>query len=244
MSDAGHSASADHVHEIGRQLHARLCLVLGIMAIVPACRGYPLNQTLLLIRHGHVPGITPDRFRGRMELALTEEGLEQASRTADYVCRTCQPAAIFCSPMGRCVSTAQAISERCHLPVEIVQSLTDIDYGGWQWKTKEEVARDSPEQYRTWMERPALMQFPGGESFQNLLTRAADAVRAALARSTEGPLILVAHDSVNRAMLLQLLDLPMSAYWRLAQSPCAISEVQISQERIVLARLNQTTHLT
>jgi broad specificity phosphatase PhoE len=114
----------------------------------------------------------------------------------------------FCSSMGRCVTTAQAISERCHLPVEIAHSLNDIDYGDWQWKTKEEVARDWPEQYRTWLERPALMQFPGGESFQTLLTRAADALRAALSRNTDGPLILVAHDSVNRAMLLQLLDLP------------------------------------
>jgi phosphoserine phosphatase len=203
-----------------------------------------LNQTLLLVRHGHVPGITPDRFRGRMELTLTEEGLQQASKTADYICRTWQPSAIYCSPMGRCVATAHAIGTRCNLPIEITQSLNDVDYGSWQWKTKDEVARDSSEQYQTWMERPALMRFPGGESFQDLLARAADAVRAALALNAAGPVVLVAHDSVNRAMLLQLLDLPMSAYWRLAQSPCAISEVQISPESIVLARLNQTSHLS
>lgn len=205
--------------------------------------GGRLKQTLLLVRHGHVEGITPDRFRGRMELALTNLGLQQANRTAEYISRTWKPSAIYCSPMGRCMTTAEIIGARCDLRIAIDPNLNDIDYGDWQWKTKDEVARDFPEQYRTWMERPALMRFPGGESFQDLLSRAADAVRAALALNSMDPVILVTHDSVNRAMLLQLLDLPMSGYWRLSQSPCAITEVQVSPEHIVLARLNQTTHL-
>ncbi len=39
--------------------------------------------------------------------------------------------------------------------------------------------------------------------------------------------VLVGHDSVNRAILLQMLDQPLSAFWKLAQSPCAISELEI-----------------
>ena len=50
---------------------------------------------LILTRHGHVEGIAPERFRGRMELALTEEGREDARRTAAFIARTWTPAAVY-----------------------------------------------------------------------------------------------------------------------------------------------------
>ncbi len=33
---------------------------------------------ILLTRHGHVEGISPERFRGRSDLSLTEKGVAQA----------------------------------------------------------------------------------------------------------------------------------------------------------------------
>jgi hypothetical protein len=43
--------------------------------------------------------------------------------------------------------------------------------------------------------------------------------------------------------LLQLLDQPLSSYWRLAQSPCCINEVDIAGGRIEVLRVNETQHL-
>jgi len=37
---------------------------------------------ILLTRHGHVEGITPERFRGRQQLALTERGRAEARALA------------------------------------------------------------------------------------------------------------------------------------------------------------------
>jgi broad specificity phosphatase PhoE len=37
---------------------------------------------IILVRHGHVEGISPERFRGRAELELTTEGRRQAKATA------------------------------------------------------------------------------------------------------------------------------------------------------------------
>ena len=37
---------------------------------------------LILVRHGHVRGISPERFRGRAELPLTELGRREAELTA------------------------------------------------------------------------------------------------------------------------------------------------------------------
>jgi hypothetical protein len=44
-------------------------------------------------------------------------------------------------------------------------------------------------------------------------------------------------------MLRQVLDQPLSAYWKLAQDPCAINEILIVDENVKLESLNQTTHL-
>jgi phosphoserine phosphatase len=55
--------------------------------------------------------------------------------------------------------------------------------------------------------------------------------------------VLVSHDSVNRALLLQLLDQPISVYWRLAQDPCCINEIDVAGEHIYVRRINETRHL-
>ena len=66
---------------------------------------------LILTRHGHVEGISPERFRGRAELPLTELGRREAEMTAARIAASWRPAAIYTSPMGRCVDTGAAIGK-------------------------------------------------------------------------------------------------------------------------------------
>src|SRR3984893_12026640 len=46
---------------------------------------------IILVRHGHVEGISPERFRGRADLALTPEGLRQAEASARRIGRAGRP---------------------------------------------------------------------------------------------------------------------------------------------------------
>jgi broad specificity phosphatase PhoE len=58
---------------------------------------------IILVRHGHVEGISPERFRGRADLALTPQGLRQAEATARRIeASSGTPAALFASPLSRC----------------------------------------------------------------------------------------------------------------------------------------------
>ena len=54
---------------------------------------------------------------------------------------------------------------------------------------------------------------------------------------------MVGHDSVNRALLLQLLDQPLAAYWKLAQDPCTLNEVEVEGDTVQVRRINDTSHL-
>jgi hypothetical protein len=132
------------------------------------------------VRHGHVPGISPERFRGRAEIEMTERGHVEARQTADWIARWWHPTIVYTSPMKRCRDTAKEIATRCGVSVEVLDDLNDLNYGNWQWQTNDTIAADSPALYRRWRTTPHLMRFPNGESFQELIARAADALRRAM----------------------------------------------------------------
>ncbi len=199
---------------------------------------------ILLTRHGHVEGIHPARFRGRAELALTAEGLAQADALARRIARQWKPVAVYTSPLQRCVVTGGRIAAACGIAASVDEGMGDIDYGQWQMRTHAEVEKEAPQAWHLWRQAPHLVRFPGGESLQDVVARTSNALRMVLARHPADTVVLVGHDSVNRALLLQLLDQPLSAYWRLAQDPCTLNEVEVSAAgEVRVGCINDTSHL-
>jgi phosphoserine phosphatase len=199
---------------------------------------------ILLTRHGHVEGIKPERFRGREPLNLTERGRAEAAAVAHRIADGgWQPSKIYTSPMGRCIETGAAIAKACGIAAEVCNDLNDIDYGAWESKAFDDAKKDNPALFAAWCATPQLVRFPNGESLQDLAARAANALRFVLAHHSDDTVVLVGHDSVNRALLLQFLDLPLSAYWRIAQNPCCLNEIDIDSEKVCILRLNETHYL-
>jgi phosphoserine phosphatase len=198
---------------------------------------------IILIRHGNVEGIEPERFRGRADLELTPLGMAQAAATAQRIAAAWQPCAVFTSPLRRCVSTGKPIADACGVRSEPMEKVIDLDYGNWQWKTQDEARSESPQLFDAWRSAPQLVRFPKGESLQDLVARTSDALRFVLDKYAGKTVVLVGHDSVNKALLLQLIDQPLSAYWRLAQDCCAINEIDIEESTIRVSRINETHHL-
>ncbi|WP_341988740.1 histidine phosphatase family protein [Azorhizobium sp. AG788] len=199
--------------------------------------------TLIMTRHGHVPGISPARFRGRVEVDLSPTGEAQAAALAERIAACWQPAAIYTSPLGRCVATGARIALATSCAAVAHAALADIDYGAWQWKTHGEAQAQAPELFAQWHAAPQRVRFPGGESLQDVMVRAADLVRDLLARHRDETVVLVGHDSSNRVLLAHLLDLPLSHYWRLGQEPCNLTVVEAGGDQAKLLRLNETAHL-
>jgi broad specificity phosphatase PhoE len=198
---------------------------------------------IILTRHGHVEGIKPERFLGRAEVPLTARGKAEAAVTAKRIAGQWRPAAVYTSPMGRCVETGQLIAQACGVTAEAIKGLQDFDYGNWQWKSHDEVRKGWPGLYSEWFTVPHLVRIPNGESLQDLVARTADGLRFVLDRHPDDVVVLVGHDSVNRALLLQLLDQPLSAFWRLSQEPCALNEVDIKAGQVRVRRINEIEHL-
>lgn len=199
--------------------------------------------TLLLVRHGHVPGIEPATFRGRTDIELTERGVHEARLTAERIAKRWRPTIVYTSPRRRCIDTGEPIAKQCGVIAKVLPHLDDLNYGDWQSKTHDAIAAECPAAYRRWLATPQFVRFPNGESLQDLLARAADAVRVAREEHPAQTIVMVGHDSLNRALLMHILDQPLSAYWKLMQTPCAINEIRLMPDRAVVVEMNQTAHL-
>ncbi|RIA46714.1 putative phosphoglycerate mutase [Hephaestia caeni] len=197
---------------------------------------------LILVRHGHVPGIDPPRFRGHREVPLTDLGRRQAELTGAAIASRWAVDAVFTSPLGRCIDTGAAIAAATGAPTGVLSELVDFDYGAWSWRTLEEVRSEAPELFDLWFREPWRVDIPGGDTLQALAARAADALRAMMRLHGDGTVVAVAHDSTNRALLLQCLGMSLDGYWRLMQSPCCLNEIDIGPG-IRVHLINGTAHL-
>ena len=105
--------------------------------------------TILLIRHGHVEGIKPERFRGRADLVLTETGQRQAEMLARRIASQWAPGSIYTSPLQRCTATGAAVAEACGVASEPLSGLNDLDYGAWQSWTYDDARAKDPDLFET-----------------------------------------------------------------------------------------------
>ena len=200
---------------------------------------------IVLTRHGHVAGIEPERFRGRADLPLTALGASQAKALAARISREWSPSIVYTSPLQRCVATGAAVARACGIRIEALADLIDIDFGRWQGRTVQQVRRSSPKLLAAWQQTPQLVRIPGGDSLQDVIARAANVLRIVLERHAKesDTVVVVGHDNVNRALLMQILDQPAAAFRRLSQSPCAITEFDVAGGSIRVLRVNDTEHL-
>lgn len=203
-----------------------------------------MRTTVIVVRHGHVEGIDVPRFRGRMHLPLSANGLQQAEQAGEYVRRLVpRPAAIYSSPLTRCITTATTIGNPLGLAPMPTNGLNDIDYGRWQGRLVSEVTSEDPSAVAQWFETPAQATIPGGETLQSLSDRVGATVAEILSAHAGGAVVLVGHDSVNRVILLQALGLPLACYWRIGQNTGAVSRLEYIDREWFIESLNETAHL-
>jgi probable phosphoglycerate mutase len=151
---------------------------------------------VLLARHGRTVLNAQGRLRGRLDPPLDEVGVEEAARLGEALARYA-PRRVISSPLRRARETARAVAERAGGSVEVDDRLADRDYGPAAGLTLAEVQA-------RW---GSLAAVPGIEPVEQLTARAlavlAD-LHAGPASAWTDPVVLVAHDVVNRAVLAVL----------------------------------------
>ena len=151
------------------------------------------NARVLLVRHGRTVLNAENRLRGRLDPELDAVGLAEVVALADVLAAR-EPARVVSSPLRRAVQTAEAIARRAGVRVQVDRGLIDRDYGSWAGHTTDELID-------RWGSVDAA---PGVERPEHVLYRACVVLVQQLDFLGPHPVVLVAHDAVNRALLAHL----------------------------------------
>ena len=179
---------------------------------------------LLLIRHAQPDEDARGRCYGKLDIGLSAPGQRRAqllARTLDRI----PLAAVYSSPSTRALKTAAPIAAAHQLMPAVDDALREIDFGELEGRSYDEIQAVYPDLYRSWMETPTRVEFPGGESYTQLRVRALVALEAIRTCHRGELAAIVSHGGVLRAMLADCLRMPDEAIFRIDQSYGALSIV-------------------
>jgi len=198
---------------------------------------------VFIVRHGATVLSAEDRFAGATDVALSEEGREQTRRLAERLSGE-NIVAVFASPLGRTVETAQILAAPHKLEVQTRDGFREINHGRWEQMTRREVEKRFPEEAVEWEKDPYTFAPAGGESGLSVTARALPAL-IELVREYQGKNILVvSHKATIRLLLSSLLGFDPRRYRdALDQKPAALNIVDFRDAtRARLTLFNDTSH--
>jgi len=128
--------------------------------------GFTHVQHILCLRHGACEGGAI--LRGRIDVPLSDLGRSQiAKRVEDLT----PPELIFTSPLQRCRSSAQALSEQWNVPMIILDDLVEMDFGEWDGKSVASIHETAPDELAAFWTDPENAIPPQGESLHDFRER-------------------------------------------------------------------------
>lgn len=195
---------------------------------------------LYLVRHGAVAG--GGRFYGHLDVPLSDEGRSQITRAAEAL-NGLKVAAVCCSDLARARESAQIIAASHGLTPEEDPALREMHLGILEGIPFAELRSRHPELAGKRYEDMWSYRFPGGgENLQDIADRARPALRRIL-DAHPGPeehVVLVAHNSVNRILIGDVLGLPLRQVFGFAQDFGCVNRIDHDGERARLVLLNWT----
>ncbi len=196
-----------------------------------------------LIRHGSTELSAEDRFAGAINVNLSDEGRNQARLLGERLAGE-SIAAVYASPLQRTVDTASLIAAPHKLEVNRVDGLREIAHGRWEGKTRAEVEKEFPAEYKRYEHDPFTSAPEGGESGLQVTARALPALLQLVEKHGDARLIVVSHKATIRLILSSMLGFDPRKYRdRLDQSPCALNILDfkdVTHARLTL--FNDTSH--
>ncbi len=202
---------------------------------------------VLLIRHGQSQGNVERRFGGHTATPLSELGRAQAEATARALAAE-GVTAIYSSDLLRAVQTAEPLARATGLSIERTSAFRERSVGLMEGLTFEEAAAAHPEEYAALLRRDFEHVLAGGESYRQLLDRAASRLDRAIEEHAGGTVAVFSHTGAICILILHLLgalDAPeLKPVW-ISTSNCGVTRFSIQHGGLTrVLNANDTRHLS
>ncbi len=196
-----------------------------------------------IVRHGATVLSAEDRFAGATDVALSDEGREQARHLAQRLSRE-KVAAVYASPLGRTMETAQILAAPHNLGVQTRNGLREISHGHWEQMTRREVEEKFPKECAEWEKDPYTFAPLDGESGLAVTARALPVLIDLVRHHPGENILVVSHKATIRLLLSSLLGFDPRRYRdNLDQKPAALNIVDFRDaSRARLTLFNDTSH--
>lgn len=196
---------------------------------------------VIFVRHAETEQSARGRCYGRLDVRLSLRGLRQAQALADALAGL-PLAAVYSSPLIRALDTARPLAAARGVDVSLLEVLAELDFGEVEGLTYDEIEAERPELFRAWMDDPARVRFPGGESLADLRARVLPALEQIRARHAGEAVAVVAHGGVIRVVLADALGVEDGALFRLDQAEGGVSVVDWLEGVPLLRAANATLY--
>ncbi len=202
--------------------------------------------TLYLVRHGETEGSEIKRYKGSMDVPLSEKGIKQMEQLAEYLNRSYKSyttsigllKAVYCSPLSRAVRSAEIIAKPYGLqPVETPE-LRERSFGIWEGMTFSEIKEKYPEEFEAWANNPLRYSPIEGESTIAVKDRIFPSLTRILDTHKGENIAVVAHGGVNRIILCHFLGIPLENIFRIEQDYAAVNIIELWDKYPVVKLLN------
>jgi probable phosphoglycerate mutase len=188
-----------------------------------------------LLRHGQSDCTRADRFCSRHDPELNDVGRAMARAAAASVP---SPRAIYTSPAARARQTAEIVGST----PQVLDDLRELDYGSWDDLPKSAV--EGTGAYRAWLEDPAEVAPPGGETAREVAARAGAALDWIRRRHDGEEVLVVTHKATIRILVCHYLGVPLRSFRdRIAAPAGSFTSVGFGPRGPILLRLADVAHL-
>ena len=128
---------------------------------------------ILFIRHGLTKGNLEKRYIGTTDEPLCDDGIAALKMQKYPQCEV-----LICSPMKRCIQTAELIYPLQDYLLEA--ELRECSFGDFEGKNYTELSENAD--YQRWIDSGGELSFPNGESSQNFRKRCISAFESMVSR--------------------------------------------------------------
>lgn len=211
---------------------------------------------VIIVRHGQSSYNAQKMIQGRCdESVITEKGINDAQIVGKAL-NEIDFDAIYCSPLQRARKTAEIIRENMKNPPVLtpLDQLLEIDLPLWEKWKKTDVKSQFPEDYKMWHEQPdqfkMILTTPEGKKelfpVLALYAQAQQFWREIIPQHQDQTILIVAHNGINRCLLMSAVGIHPSRYQGIQQSNCCINVLNFTGnfgDPVQIESLNQTAHL-
>ncbi|MCX5813362.1 MAG: histidine phosphatase family protein [Proteobacteria bacterium] len=196
------------------------------------------NRTrLFLIRHGDtIDEETKKVFKGTSDIPLSEKGRTKLQKASQFLTRY-NFDHIYTSALSRCIESGKIIAEPHNLDTEIAEAFNEIHFGIWEGRSFEEIDEENPTEFRRWVKNPDIHTPPQGEPLIDAQQRSVAIFHEMINRHRGQNTVIVTHAGILRLILASILDMKISAIFRIGQDYGCINIIDIYKDDIAVIKL-------